>query len=444
MVNNIIDKESTGKIFLICNRLFYSVYFPIFFLILIFILRSLIMLSDIFWCIIYIFLILVWLFKLLFIPRNNSDKYGVIFVIDNAELYNENRILMFKKIKFLLQSDFKIAVFNNNFLRKIDKKEKTEKILQKKNYRMIINLFALEAKENSDNVYSLAQNCITVVTPTSEIDKETYNNLQKDFTGAFKKIIKLREKNSYKDINENANVISLAIRYFTSIIYILFGELEKAKKELMNMDFSDLPVDDKNIRYLRNGVVRRYIDIYFILSIRYLNKMAYLYDINELNDFYNIEKELEKYIDSTGGCSPWIRYSNNDIKSKIYFAQGEYSKSLRCLNDMQRKKPNDYSVLLSKAFVELNIGNFKSMTIYKKLARRRDINVNDIYACIEFINNSMKNKIHDINLLNLSKGILMYHWIDSEKGKNLILSSIDNIKIQNNELVKYIKVRYLK
>ena len=346
---------------------------------------------------------------------------------------------MFKKIQFELQDNFKIFVFNNNFIRKLNDHEKNEKVIFKKNYHMIINLFSLSAKENSENVCSLTNKNITFLTPVQELDEEIVENLQKDFSFGFKKILKLSEKNSFIDINQNADLMSLSIRYFVSIIYIILNQIDLAEQQLKLMDFSNVDNNDKIVQYLRKNSVKRYAEVYYVKILRKINSYEYLYHEDELTELNKLVEKFSMFIDSDPSLTN-LRYFMNDVKAKIFFANGDYSNALGSLLRMQKKNPNDYCMLLSKAFIEINLGSTKGFECYKRVSKRKDVDNSIIHECIQFIDVSLKNNIHNQWLLILCKGILIYYWVDLTEGTKIISDSLNNIK--NEDIIKYVKVRF--
>ena len=179
------------------NKFFYSWFCPIILAVISYLIYRTEKINIILLIIINLIIVLYWLFRLIIIPKNKTKKYGIVFLINNGELYNENIYSMFKKIQFELQDNFKILVFNSNFIRKLNNHEKSEKVIFKKNYHMIINLFSLSAKENAENVCSLTNKNIIFLTPVQKLDEEIVENLQKDFSFGFKKILKLSEKNKF-------------------------------------------------------------------------------------------------------------------------------------------------------------------------------------------------------------------------------------------------------
>lgn len=421
------------------NKFFYSWFFPIILAIISYLIYSSKKINIILLIIINIIIILYWLFRLIVIPKNKTRKYGIVFLINNGELYNENIYSMFKKIQFELQDNFKIFVFNNNFIRKLNDHEKNEKVIFKKNYHMIINLFSLSAKENSENVCSLTNKNITFLTPVQKLDEEIVENLQKDFSFGFKKILKLSEKNSFIDINQNADLMSLSIRYFVSIIYIIFNQIDLAEQQLKLMDFSNVDNNDKIVQYLRKNSVKRYAEIYYIRILRKINSYEYLYHEDELTELNKLVEKFGMLIDSDPSLTN-LRYYMNDVKAKMLFATGDYSNALGSLLRMQKKNPNDYCMLLSKAFIEINLGSTKGFEYYKRVSKRKDVDNSIIHDCIQFIDASLKNNIHNQGLLILCKGILIYYWVDLTEGTKIISDSLDNIK--NEDIIKYVKVRF--
>ena len=155
--------------------------------------------------------------------------------------------------------------------------------------------------------------------------------------------------------------------------------------------------------------------------------------INRLVEKFNV------YIGSEPSLTS-LRYFMNDIEAKIFFAKGDYYNSLGNLTKMHKKNSNDYSVLLSKAFIEINLNNTKGFETYKKVAKRKDVKKFIIEGCIEFIDNALKNNIHDKGLLILCKGILTYYWINSLEGLEIIHNSLR--KINNQNIKKYVKARF--
>jgi len=423
------------------NKFFYSLFFPIILAIFSCLIYKIQKINILILIIFNIVVIVYWLFKLIIIPKNKTKKYGIVFLINNGELYNENIYLLFKKIQFELQDNFKIFVFNNNFIRKLSDREKSKKIIFSKNYHMIINLFSLNAKENAENVCSLTNKDITFITPVQKLDEEIIENLQKDFSFGFKKILKLSENNSFIDISQNADLMSLSIRYFVSIIYIIFNQIDLAEQQLKLMDFSNVDNNDKIVQYLRRNSIKRYAEIYYVRIMKKLNTYEYLYNDVEFNELNKLIKKFNVFIDSDSSLTN-LRYFMNDVNAKIYFSKGDYSNSLGCLTRMQKKNSNDYSMLLSKAFIEINLGNMKGFETYKKVSRRKDINKSIIEGCIEFINNALKSNNHNEGLLILCKGILTYYWIDSIKGMEIIDNSLN--KIENQDIIKYVNIRLKK
>lgn len=421
------------------NKFFYSWFCPIILAVISYLTYKTEKINIILLIIINLIIVLYWLFRLIVIPKNKTKKYGIVFLINNGELYNENIYSMFKKIQFELQDNFKILVFNSNFIRKLNNHEKSEKVIFKKNYHMIINLFSLSAKENAENVCSLTNKNITFLTPVQKLDEEIVENLQKDFSFGFKKILKLSEKNSFIDINQNADLMSLSIRYFVSIIYIIFNQIDLAEQQLKLMDFSNVDNNDKIVQYLRRNSVKRYAEIYYVRILRKINTYEYLYCEDEFNELNKLVEKFSMFIDSDSSLTN-LRYFMNDVKAKMFFAKGDYSSSLGSLTRMKKKNSSDYSMLLSKAFVEINQCNIKGFETYKRVFKRKDLDKSIIDGCIQFINNASKNYIHNEGLLMLCKGILTYYWLDSIEGEKMIRESLDHIK--NQEIIKYVKVRF--
>lgn len=421
------------------NNFFYSAFFPIILLVISYFIYKIWGTEIMLLSVIDIIIILYWLFKLIVIPKNKTKKYGIVFLINNGELYNENIHLMFKKLQFELQDNFKIFVFNSNFIRKLSNQEKGKNVFFKKNYHMVINLFSLSAKVNAENICSLTNKDITFLTPVPNLDEEIMGNLQKDFSLGFKKILKLSEKNSFVDINQNANLLSLSIRYFVSIIYIIFNQVDLAEQQLKLMDFSSVDNNDKIVQYLRKGQVKRYAEIYYARIMWKINKYSYLYDETEFNELSKLIEKFKTFIESDSSLTGF-RYFMNDVKAKIYFAKGNYTDSFDSLMRMHKKNPNDYGMLLSKAFIEINLGTIKGFETYKKVSKRKDINKIIIEGCIQFINNALKSNMHNEGLLILCKGILTYYWIDSAKGIEIINNSL--CKINNRDISNYVKIRF--
>lgn len=421
------------------NKFFYSIFFPFILLIISYFIYKNLKIDTILLIAINIIIILYWLFKLIFIPKNRTKKYGIVFLINNGEFYNENVHLMFKKLQFELQDNFKILVFNSNFIRKLNNHEKSKNVFFKKNYHMVINMFSLSAKVNAENVCSLTNKDITFLTPVPQLEEEIIENLQKDINLGFKKFLKLSERNSFIDINQNANLLSLSIRYFVSIIYIIFNQVDLAEQQLNLMDFSSIDNNDKIVQYLRKNSVKRYAEIYYAKIIWRLNNYRYLYDEKEFNELSKLIEKFKLFIESDSSLNDF-RYFMNDVKAKIYFAKGNYTDSFGSLMRMCKKNPTDYSMLLSKAFIEINLGNIKGFKTYKKISKRKDINKIIIEGCIQFIDNALKSDMHNEGLLILCKGILTYYWIDSTEGIEIINSSL--CKINNQNILNYVKIRF--
>lgn len=421
------------------NKFFYSWFCPIILAVISYLIYRTEKINIILLIIINLIIVLYWLFRLIIIPKNKTKKYGIVFLINNGELYNENIYSMFKKIQFELQDNFKILVFNSNFMRKLNNHEKSEKVIFKKNYHMIINLFSLSAKENAENVCSLTNKNIIFLTPVQKLDEEIVENLQKDFSFGFKKILKLSEKNSFIDINQNADLMSLSIRYFVSIIYIIFNQIDLAEQQLKLMDFSNVDNNDKMVQYLRRNSVKRYAEIYYVRILRKINTYEYLYREDEFNELNKLVEKFGMFIDSDPSLTN-LRYFMNDVKAKMFFAKGDYSSSLGSLTRMKKKNPSNYGMLLSKAFVEINQCNIKGFETYKRVFKRKDLDKSIIDGCIQFINNASKNYIHNEGLLMLCKGILTYYWLDSIEGGKIIRDSLKHI--DNQEIIKYVKVRF--
>lgn len=421
------------------NKFFYSVFFPIILAVISYCLYKFLKIEVIVVIVMYVIVFLYWLYKLVVIPKNRTEKYGIVFLINNGELYNENVYSMFKKLQFELQDNFKIFIFNTNFIRKLNNHEKSKNVLFKKNYHMIINLFSMSAKENAEKVCSLTNRDITFLTPVPNLEEGIKENLQKDFVNGFKKILKLSERNSYVDINQNAWLLSLSIRYFVSIIYIIFNQIDLAEQQLNSMDFSSVDEKDKIVQYLKENMKKRYAEIYYARIMWRINKHSYLYDKNAFNELWALIEKFKTFVESDSSLTD-LRYFLNDVKSKIYFAKGDYENSLSSLIRMHKKDPNDYGMLLSKAFIEINLGSKQGFETYKKVSKRKDVNKIIIEGCIQFIDSALKNSIHNEGLLMLCKGILTYYWIDSEKGIEIINYSLN--KIHNQDLSNYVKIRF--
>ena len=126
------EKDVFKKIVFYGNSFFYSWKFLVILAIFIYLLYKFVENNIFILAFIYIFILIFWFIKLIYIPKNRSEKYGIVFLLNNGDAYDENIDSMFKKLKFMLEDDFKILVFNNNFLKNINKQEKKEKVLFKK------------------------------------------------------------------------------------------------------------------------------------------------------------------------------------------------------------------------------------------------------------------------------------------------------------------------
>ena len=392
-------------------------------------------------CVLYILESICWLVKLIFIPKNKTRKYGIVFLINNSEYYNQDIDDMFKKIQFELQDTFKILVFNTNFISRFDNFEKTKKTFFGKNYHMIINSFSLNAKENSENVCSLTNKEVTFLTPIQKLDETVIKALQKDFSFGFKKIVKISEKNSLTDIYQNADSMALSIRYLVSIVYILFNKIDLAEKQLGLMNFANVNSNDKIIQYLRKNVIKRYAEIYYVKILIKLSEFKYLYDEFEYAELVQLMNKYSTYIDSSPDLVNF-RYYLKDFKAKACFAEGDYYSALGYLNELKKHDSNDCSTLLSIAFVKINIGSIKGFEYYKRVSKRKDLDISIVNECIGFIDNALNSNIHNKETLMLCKGVLLYYWVDQEEGIALIDNSLE--RITNDNIVKFVKVRFNK
>lgn len=435
-------KIEYNKILNFLNKWFYSFYFPTVLLLLFFCIDKTIIKNWRLSFILYFIVILFWLIKLTYVPKNKSKKYGIIFLVDNNTYYNDNRNLFFKKLSFSLEEYFKICVINRNCLKKYDTEEAKNKIMNKKNYQMIINTFAMDTTDNNDFVCSLNNKSIIFSTPTKHLDENTMKTLQNDFNNGFHKIIKLRKKEMYNDINENTDLMANSIRYLVSIIFIIFGRLNDAENLLNKLNFSNLPSSNKIVQYLKKGIVYRYIDIHFIYSIMIVKNQKYLYDKLEL-------MELEKHIATLEKMIQKQTINNNylldlyDMKAKMLFAQKKYYDSLGLLQKINRKKPHDYIILLSLGFMYINMNNIpEGVKKYKKAFGTNNIDSNKIDECISFINNCLKSRKYNATNLQICLGIIHFYWKNKEEGKAILKSVIENIKSEDDK--DYIKVRYIR
>lgn len=420
------------------NKWFYSGWFPVGLVIFMYLIYKFVEKSLMFVVIIGIIVLICWLFKLLHIPKNKSNKYGIVFLVNNSDAYDGKISEMFKKLKFILKDDFNIVVFNNNFLKNVNTSDKKHKLFTR-NYQMIINMYALKGNENSESICSLTNEDVTFVTTC--IDENILNQLNIDFKNSFKRIMKLSDKNSYTDVSENALLMSLSIRYCVSIIYIILGKLEQAEIELNKMFFEDLPSTDKNVQYLKKGIIRRYIDIGFMRMSILLHECEYLYNEEKLSILSREEEKLYKLLESSNDNVSEAKYYNNDIKSKLLFAKGNYYDAIACLNEMLKKTPSDYTIKLSKAFIKTYLKDFKGVRLYKEMSKRKDIDIEKIDDCIEFIDCALKNRNFDNTMLIVCKSILIYYWKDKKEGSELMSSVID--KIGDEDFKKNLMIRYL-
>lgn len=439
---DIENNDSIKKVLTFCNNFFYSLLFPLFFLLLLFFIEYSFKINLIYMFLLFFIGILCWIAKLMYIPKNKSKKYGIIFLINNGMLYNESFDLFFKKIKFIMQDNFTICVFNNNFLRNNNTSEKIEKVMRRKNYQMVINSFALFAKENSENICSIDNDNITLLLPSN--NKDILNRLEFELSRGFKKYINLREKNNYIDITENSEILSASIRYLVSIIYIMFNKLDQSVTELQTINFNNLPPKNQTVKYIKREVENRYSDICIIKILRIIKDGKYLYDESILNELIILQEELQTHINRSPNYYNAV-YNNYDILSKIMYAKKDYEKSYELLKTMRKKEPTDYVVVLSMAFIKINLKQIeKGVDLYKKVSKRENVDINVINECLGFIDAALKNKSYDTTLLKLSKGLLLYYWIDKSEGRNLILEIYNDLNSISSTCKEYIEVRYLK
>ena len=311
--------------------------------------------------------------------------------------------------------------------------------MKDKNYQMAINSFSLDAKENADPVYSLSQKDITFISP--QLEEKTANELKKELSNSFLWLVKLREKNSYKDIHLNADIMSASIRYFVSIIFIIFGNIKKAEKEINSIDINSLDSNAKETKYLKKGIPKIRFNIYYLKASKYLLSKKYLYDKEELEKLKKEESVLSSIVKEINNI-PEIVYDNNGIKAKIAFAEKNYNEAIHYTNMMLKKPFSDYTVTISYAFLLIMTENvLKGINQYKKTFKK-NVSEETIDDCISFIDSSLKNPIHKKEYLLLSKGLIIYYWIDKELGKKIIKESYENIT--NEEIKKQLEVRYIK
>lgn len=351
-------------------------------------------------------------------------------------------IFFFKKLSFSLENYFKILIINKNCFKKYDTEDSKKKIMNKKNYQMIINTFAMDAEDNDDYVCSLDNKSIIFAAPQSCIDEDTIKKLQTDFNNGFHKIIKLRKKEAFSDINNNTNLMANSIRYFVSIIFTIFGELEQATKLLNEIDLSTLPPSNKLVHYLNKNIICRYINIEFIYSLRIINKQEYLYNKQELMELEEHLSKLEVLIKSNSIYQNFL-LDFYDMKAKVLFAKQDYYNALGLLNIINRKSPGNYITLLSIAFMHINMNNYiDGIKYYKRVSNRKDIDIHKINECISFIKNSLKSEDSNKILLNICLGIITFYWKNRYEGKVILQKTLKTV--ENEEMKKYIETRYIR
>ena len=439
---NDLKKEVFIKFIGFLNKFFYSYYFLPILAVLLYLLNNF-LIKDLFICFaIFLLICIFWLIKLIYVPKNKSKKYGIIFLIDNNTYYNSNVNIFFKKLSFELEKYFKIQVVNKNCLKKYNTKERRDKIQATKNYQMLINTFALNAKENDNMVFSLDNKTVTFFSPVNELDKKTMNNLKKDLNNGFQRIVKLRESETYTDINENSIIMANSIRYLVSIIFILFGDFDNSKKLLDEINFENLPTNSKTVQYLRKNIVRRYIDINFNLANIIVNEQKYLYDDIELKKLEEKVNILETLIHSNNFIG-YYAADFYDMKSKLLYARTNYYECEGYVTKLNKKYPNNNGILLSLAFICINNNNIKKgVEIYKKISKKKDVKIREVDECIRFVNFSLESDRYNVINLKLCLGLLTYYWKNKEEGVNILQSILNDL--DNKENKKYIEVRYIK
>lgn len=419
------------------NKLFYSALAPILTLLLVVIIG--IRYNKLFIpLILYAIAFLCWIIFLTYIPKNNSNKYGIIFLINNNNLYDSNRNEFFKKLQYELRKYFEIQVVNNNFLMNIKTLEEKNKLLDRKNYQMLIDCFAQTGQYQNESISAISNNMINIYIPY-EVKKEIIDNLQQDFTKSFHKIIEFRKSSSYNDVNTNTELVANSIRYLVSIINIIFGDIDASERLIKEIKIPNKEKINNETNYILRNIPMRLFEIEITRALRILIKKDYLIDLEELEKLDKTINKLEKIIESKLNNIEYLMLFY-DIKSKLLFAKNKYYDATGLLLKENKKMPKDINVLSSLGFMYINMGNIpKGLNYYKNASKIK--RYNKVNEAIEFIEVCLKDKKYDAIYLNLCLGINKYYWINKEQGQEIIINVINDIK--NNEYKKIIKERFL-
>lgn len=379
--------EKTEKIYnwLVNEALkkFYTLLFPIILAAIFLVVYYSVCKNIIFLAAVYIVLIILWIIKLSYIPKNKKGKNGVIIYIDKEIFHNENEYNYVKKLRYNLKHKFNIIIAIKNPFINLDNPKKKAKILNNKKCYMMIDSFAFEGKDNSDNIYCIDNSEITIKTPI--INQGVIEALKKDFTHGFYKLIKLSNKNSVSDINFNAEIMASSIQYFSAIIYILFGFFNEAEAILDSINITDNSINTKVSRYLINSVDKRKMEIN-------LNKIAIISNTNEyltnpdiFNYFVSLLNNMQKYKSYISNNKD-LNYQILALEAIVLYKRNRLYEAKGKLKKMNLIFPKLYVHKLSEAFISVIECEYsKSLKIYKRVFNNNGLNDDILKVCYDFL-----------------------------------------------------------
>lgn len=404
---------------------FHTIYFP-FGLIILFVIVNYSFLNNVlFFAVLYSLFIIFWIFKMIYVPKNKKQKHGIIIYIDKEVYFNRNENNFVRKLKYNLSNSFNIIVVIKNPFINLKTPERKDKFLKQKKCSMLIDSFAFEGKEDSDNIYSIETNYITILTPF--INETIIENLKRDFTNGFCRIIKLSNNNSINDVKLNADLMAASLKYFASIIYILFGQIDIAENQLKNIVLEPYLLNNKVAKYLKNSITSRCLDIniYRIEKLvegnLYLTSESHLLELKKLliyfsnfSSYYGNNKHLKYRILSLNAI---VSYLDN----KPYEAKG----SLKKMNSIF---PGMYIHKISEAFIDSYEENYnEAIKKYKQIFSIPNIDKTIIDNSYDFVKKEYSKKQSRFLLFCMAAFELLYYDdINGEKNKSDFLKTLDD------------------
>lgn len=123
----------------------------------------------------------------------------------------------------------------------------------------------------------------------------------------------------------------------------------------------------------------------------------HLLDFDRTNSMYHIQSIIDEINDKSNGCCVYsgtttyyivanhkVKFYMNKNQGKVYFNfNTKYSNAGFCIHELPKEEIRSFLVSLETAFIKWDAENQEIIRIYKKLEKKREINISSIHILLD-------------------------------------------------------------